>query len=138
MSIYVKIQQSLTGARKQRNPDAVNIFSLIKGELDRVMTIQDDGTKGVTDKDALKVISKMRKQAEESAANGAELDVEYVNILKAYLPREMDVDAIRGWINKNISFNDYNSKMQAMRPIMAALGPRGADGNTVKQILMEM
>ena len=110
----------------------------MKGELDRVMEIQEDGTKDVTDIAALKVITKMKKSLDESEANGAATAAGYREILESYLPEAIDPLFIRDWIAEHINLEDYKNKMQAMKPIMVGLKEYGAavDGNVVKNILM--
>lgn len=140
MSIYEDVQANLTIARKARNKNDVNTYILIKGELDRVMTMQD-GRKIVWDTEALKVITKMYKGAVESLGNGATVDAEYLEVLKSFMPEEVDPLFIRDWIDEHINLEDYKNKMQAMKPIMVGLkeyGAVGVDGNVVKNILMEM
>ena len=43
-------------------------------------------------------------------------------------------DEIVAWVNDNIDFSQFKSKMQAMGPIMKHFGAR-ADGNVVRSIL---
>jgi len=57
--------------------------------------------------------------------------------LTGYLPQMAGEAEIAAWINENIDFSQYNSKMQAMGPIMKHFGAN-ADGNTVKEILQNL
>lgn len=54
-------------------------------------------------------------------------------IAQSYLPKEASSEEIEMWIKDNIDFSQFKNKMQAMGPIMTQF--KGADGNTVKQIL---
>ena len=60
----------------------------------------------------------------------------FITIAEAYLPQPAGEEEIRTWISANINFDDFNNKMQAMKPIMQHFGG-DADGNMVKKILSE-
>jgi hypothetical protein len=61
-----------------------------------------------------------------------------IGIAQSYLPKTATVHAndIKEWIKRNIDFNDYKNKMQAMGPIMKEF--KGADGNIVRKIIEGM
>jgi hypothetical protein len=58
-----------------------------------------------------------------------------ISIAQSYLPKTATISAndIKEWIKRNINFDDYKNKMQAMGPIMKHF--KGADGNIVRKIL---
>ena len=61
---------------------------------------------------------------------------EYLQILEAYLPRQVSPEEIIAWIKANIDFGRFKNKMQAMGVIMKHFG-KTADGKLVNQILKD-
>jgi uncharacterized protein YqeY len=58
----------------------------------------------------------------------------YLEVIESYLPKGADEAEIRRWIADNIDFDTLNSKIQAMKHIMAHFGGR-ADGAQVRRIM---
>jgi hypothetical protein len=58
-----------------------------------------------------------------------------IGFAKAYLPKTAVASAneIHEWIKRNINWDDYKNKMQAMGPILKHF--KGADGNVVRKII---
>jgi uncharacterized protein YqeY len=59
-----------------------------------------------------------------------------IQIAESYLPEVASEDDMKQWIIDNINLSQFKNKMQAMGPIMKQF--KGADGNIVKKILMEV
>jgi len=81
-----------------------------------------------------KELNKLQKEKLELL--GDKLTSMKISIAESYLPPEVTVEEITEWIGDNIDFNDYKNKMQAMGPIMKNF--KGADGNKVKRILLNL
>lgn len=58
-----------------------------------------------------------------------------IQMAQTYLPKVVEVTAndIHEWIKRNINWDDYKNKMQAMGPVMKHF--KGADGNVVRRII---
>jgi hypothetical protein len=105
-----------------------------KGTLRVVVgEMQRQKNKVLTDQEVVRILKKLAASEREL---GDRQDTEYIQILESYLPQAASVEEIETWITNNIDFEQYKSKMQAMRQILDHFGSR-TDGNTVKSILTE-
>ncbi len=66
---------------------------------------------------------------------GDKLTSNKIFIAGCYLPKVASEDEMKQWISENIDLTKFKNKMQAMGPIMKHF--KGADGNVVKNILMD-
>lgn len=92
----------------------------------------------ITNDEVLNIISKLAKMENESLKlnpNGNSKEV--LEILNEYLPKEVSEEDIKKYIIKNINFDNYKNKVDAMKDIMKHFG-KTANGNIVRQILLNM
>ena len=116
-------------AMKAKDEDKKSTLRVIMGEFARA------DTKELSDDEVIKTLKKLIKSEKEALAQKGTDDITpFIRIIETYLPQMAHEDEIVAWVNDNIDFSQFKSKMQAMGPIMKHFGPR-ADGNAVKRIL---
>jgi len=132
MTIQEKIKQDLIVAIKAKDDETKNALRVAMGEFGR------SDKKELPDDDVIKTLKKLIKSEKELLQQkGESNDSPFIDVLTGYLPQMAGEAEIAAWINQNIDFSQYNSKMQAMGPIMKHFGAN-ADGNTVKEILQNL
>jgi uncharacterized protein YqeY len=132
MTLQEQIKKDLTSAMKARDEETKSALRVIMGEFARA------DKKDLTDDDVIKVLKKLVKSEQETLEKqGLETSSPFIRTIEAYLPQMATNDEIVLWIDENIDFTQFKSKMQAMGPIMKHFGPR-ADGNTVKSLLQKL
>jgi len=132
MTIQEKIKQDLIVAIKAKDDETKNALRVAMGEFGR------SDKKELPDDDVIKTLKKLIKSEKELLQQkGESNDSPFIDVLTGYLPQMAGEAEIAAWINENIDFSQYNSKMQAMGPIMKHFGAN-ADGNTVKEILQNL
>ena len=122
------ISADLKTAMKSRDRVKTDTVRVLIGEFQR------QPEKELTDQQVAGIIRKLIKSEKELLAASGAKDSGFIEVLEGYLPQPAGEDEIRKWIAENIDFSDFNSKMQAMKPIMAHFAGK-TDGNTVKNIL---
>ncbi len=131
MRLQDKIKKDLVDAMKAKDDDRKNTLRVIMGEFGR----QDQ--KEINDADVIKIVKKLVKSEKEvMERSGAIEPTPFITIAESYLPQLAGEEEIREWITANINFDEYNNKMQAMKPIMQHFGSN-ADGSLVKKVLAE-
>lgn len=128
MSLQEKIRSELKESMKEKHEGKTSALRVLIGELQR------QPRKELTDTEVVAVIRKLIKSEAETLEKKGQTTSEYIEILNDYLPKQATETEIRAWIDKNIDFSRFHSKIQAMKPIMANFAGM-ADGNTVKKIL---
>jgi uncharacterized protein len=129
MTIQQQIKKDLIAAMKARDEDRKSTLRVVMGEFARAEV------KELSDDAVIKILKKLIKSEKETLAQtGSDEDSAFIQIIETYLPQMASEDEIVVWVNDNIDFAQFKSKMQAMGPIMKHFGPR-ADGNAVKAIL---
>jgi uncharacterized protein YqeY len=94
--------------------------------------------KEISDGDVIKTLKKLIKSEKELLhQKGGADSSSFIDVLAGYLPQMADEAEITAWIEANIDFSQFKSKMQAMGPVMKHFGAN-ADGNTVKAILQKL
>ncbi len=132
MSIQTQIKKDLTTAMKAKDDVRKNTLRVVMGEFARA------DSKELSDDAVIKILRKLIKSEQETLAQmGSEEDSAFVQIIEAYLPQLADENEIATWVQANIDFSQFKSKMQAMGPIMKHFGAR-ADGNAVKTLLQKL
>ena len=126
MTIRKKFKKELLKAIKDKDEAKKKAFKIALGELDR------EPTREITDERTIKIIKKLI--AEEIEAKGGLAEAEHDHILQRYLPKEATDDEIKEWIERNIDFTKYKTKVQTMSIIMKQFSGR-ADGKRVRKIL---
>ncbi len=119
-------------AMKAKDEDTKSTLRVIMGEFARA------NTKTLSDEQVVKILKKLIKSEKETLAQkGSAEDTPFVQIIETYLPQMAGEDEIVAWVNDNIDFSQFNSRMQAMGPIMKHFGAR-VDGNVVRHLLQEL
>ena len=132
MTIQEKIKQDLTIAIKAKDNETKDALRVAMGEFGR------SDKKELSDDDVIKTLKKLIKSEKELLQQKGETDNSpFIDVLAGYLPQMAGEVEITAWIEGNIDFSQYKSKMQAMGPIMKHFGAN-ADGNTVKEILQKL
>lgn len=132
MTIQEKIKQDLTAAIKARDAETKDALRVAMGEFGR------SDKKEMSDDDVIKTLKKLIKSEKELLHQKGEADNSpFIDVLAGYLPQMADEAEITAWIEVNIDFSLFKSKMQAMGPVMKHFGAN-ADGNTVKAILQKL
>ncbi|RJX33114.1 MAG: hypothetical protein C4531_05730 [Desulfurivibrio sp.] len=128
MTLQEKIRSDLKQSMKAKTEARTSALRVLIGEFGRQLK------KELADAEVLAIIRKLIKSEAETLEKKGEPSSEYMQILEGYLPKQASEAEIRAWIEKNIDFGKFQTKMQAMKPIMANFAGM-ADGNTVKKIL---
>jgi len=128
MSLQERISGDLKTAMKNKDRVRIDAVRVLIGEFQR------QPEKALSDDQVAGIIRKLIKSERELLAAARDGDSGFIDVLEEYLPKQADEAEIMEWITTHIDFSDYNSKMQAMKPIMAHFGSN-ADGNMVKKIL---
>jgi len=132
MTIQQQIKKDLMAAMKARNEDKKSTLRVIMGEFARA------DAKELSDDEVIKTLKKLIKSEKEALAQKGSDDITpFIRIIETYLPQMAAENEIVAWVNGNIDFSQFKSKMQAMGPIMKHFGAR-ADGNVVKNILQNL
>ena len=132
MTIQQQIKKDLMGAIKAKDEDRKSTLRVIMGEFGR------SNTKELADDDVIKILKKLIKSEKETLTQkGIDETSPYIEIIETYLPQMASEEDIVAWIHENIDFSQFQSKMQAMGPIMKHFGTR-VDGNEVKAILQRI
>ena len=132
MSIQTQIKKDLMTAMKAKDAVRKDTLRVVMGEFGRAES------KELNDDAVIKILKKLIKSEKETLAQmGSEEDSAFIQVIEAYLPQMADENEITTWVQANIDFSQYKSKMQAMGPIMKHFGAR-ADGNAVKAILQKL
>ena len=132
MTIQQQIKKDLMEAMKAKDEEKKSTLRVIMGEFAR------SDVKELSDEAVIKVLKKLIKSEKETLAQkGSDEETAFIQIIETYLPQMASEEEIVAWVNDNIDFSQFKSKMQAMGPIMKHFGAR-ADGNTVKQILQKL
>lgn len=129
MGLQQDIQDELKVSIKAKDADRTSAIRILIGEFQR------QPQKELSDEQVIAIIKKMIKYERELLASSGKEGSGYLSVLENYLPQQASEEEIKAWIVAHINFDDFNNKMQAMRPVMAHFGS-SADGNVVKKILM--
>lgn len=132
MSIQLQIKKDLMTAMKAKDAVRKDTLRVVMGEFARA------DTKELSDDAVIKILKKLIKSENETLAQvGSEEESAFIRVIEGYLPQLADENEIMTWVQANIDFSQFKSKMQAMGPIMKHFGAR-ADGNAVKAILQKL
>ena len=131
MGLQHTITAELKSSIKSRDTARTSAIRILIGEFQR------QPEKELSDDQVIGIIKKLVKSERELLAASGQETSDFITVMEGYLPRQASEDDIRNWITENIDFASFKNKMQAMKPIMAHFGS-SADGNLVKQILMQM
>ncbi len=111
MSLQQQLKDDLKAAIKAGDTEKKSAIRVLLGEFGR----QRD--KELNDEQVISIIKKLLKSERELlAAKGEEMSA-FLSILEGYLPQQAGEQEIRAWIAANINFDDFGSRMQAMKPL---------------------
>lgn len=132
MTLEERIRTEMQAAMKAHDPKT-NILKFILGEFQRRPNLNVP----ITDNEVIKIIQKFLKSY-EAYTTLTDVQKFEIEVLSEYLPKQASEDEIKGWILANIELSDNKqARMKHMREITAEFAGR-ADGNTIRNILMNM
>ena len=130
MTMQESLSAELRVAMKARDTERTGAIRILIGEFAR------QPEKILTDEQVIAIIKKLIKSEKELLAAQKQEGSPFLTIMEGYLPKQVTEAEIYTWVEKNIDFSAFGSKMQAMKPIMQHFGST-TDGNTVKKILQQ-
>jgi uncharacterized protein YqeY len=146
MTLQDKLREDLKLALRSRNDVRKNAIRQIMSEFFKLtMPVVLEGgkkstrpkkTEEITNDDIIGIIQGLIKSEHIVLEAKKETGSDYLQILEAYLPRQVSQEEIAAWIKSNIDFGQFKNKMQAMGAIMKHFG-KTADGKLVNRILRE-
>ena len=131
MGLQDTIKKDLVAAMKAKDAARKETLRVVLGEFARM------DQKQLSDDQVIRILRNLIKAEQEVLAGQDEQESTFIQVIKSYLPQLASDEEIMAWIETNIDFSQFNSKMQAMRPIMQHFGSK-ADGNRVKTLLQKM
>lgn len=156
MGLRERILADTKEAMKARDTARLSTLRLISAAIkDREIAargeVEGGDEAGLTDADLTAILSKMVKQRQESAKayeeggrlELAERELDEINVIQPYLPRQLDEDETRAAIDKAIaelgagSIRDMGRVMAELRARHAGQMDFGAVGPMVKDRLMK-
>ena len=124
------LDKSLKDAMKARDTQKISTIRLINAAIkDRDIAIRsEDNLEGVSDEEILSILSKMIKQRKESAKQYeeggrlelAQQELEEIEIIENFLPRQLDLNEIEQIVKKIILEINANS-LRDMGKVMSLL-----------------
>jgi uncharacterized protein YqeY len=144
MPLLEKLREDLKQSIRGKAPQIRDTIRLIIAEFPKltVPLTLESGKKTtrvkkpeeITDDDIIGIIQGLVKSERTVLEAKQEESSEYLTILQYYLPTMVSEQEIVAWIEKNVDFSAFKSKMQAMGVIMKHFG-KLADGKMVNEIL---
>ena len=136
MSLQKQIELDMREAMKVKAKET-NILKYFVAEFSRRPNLNID----LTDNEVISLIKKYIKSIEETIKltnKTTEEQLFEIKVLSRYLPKQASEEEIKEWISSNIELPENpNARMKYMKDIMKHFGS-SVDGNTVKNILMNM
>ena len=146
MPLQEKLKEDLKLALRSRHDVLKNAIRQVMSEFFKltVPVVLEGGKKStrpkkyeeITNDDIIGIIQGLIKSEHIVLEAKKETASEYLQILEAYLPRQVSQEEIIAWTKANIDFGRFKNKMQAMGVIMKHFG-KTADGKLVNQILKD-
>jgi uncharacterized protein YqeY len=130
MSMQESLREDLKVAMKARDTDRTGAIRILMGEFAR------QPEKVLNDEQVIAIVKKLIKSERELLAAQKQEGSSFLAIMEEYLPKQASEEEIYAWVELNIDFSSFGSKMQAMKPIMQHFGS-AVDGNTVKKVLQQ-
>ena len=122
------LRVDLKNAMKARDTDRTGAIRILMGEFAR------QKEKVISDEQVIGIVKKLIKSERELLAAQGNEGSSFLTIMEEYLPKQASEEEILTWVQENIDFSSFKSKMQAMKPIMQHFGS-AVDGNQVKKVL---
>ena len=130
MSMQESLREDLKVAMKARDTDRTGAIRILMGEFAR------QPEKVLNDEQVIAIVKKLIKSERELLAAQKQEGSSFLTIMEEYLPKQASEEEIYAWVELNIDFSSFGSKMQAMKPIMQHFGS-AVDGTTVKKVLQQ-
>lgn len=144
LPLQVKLKEDLKQAMRDRDEAGRNTIRQVMSEFFKLtMPVTLEGGKKstrpkqaeeITNDDIIGIIQGLIKSEHIVLEAKQEATSAYLQILEAYLPRQVAREEIVDWVRGNIDFAQFKNKMQAMGVIMKHFG-KTADGKLVNDIL---
>jgi len=144
LPLQVKLKEDLKQAMRDRDEAGRNTIRQVMSEFFKLtMPVTLEGGKKsarpkqaeeITNDDIIGIIQGLIKSEHIVLEAKQEATSAYLQILEAYLPRQVAREEIVDWVRGNIDFSQFKIKMQAMGVIMKHFG-KTADGKLVNDIL---
>jgi uncharacterized protein len=144
LPLQVKLKEDLKQAMRDKDEAGRNTIRQVMSEFFKltVPVTLEGGKKStrpkqaeeITNDDIIGIIQGLIKSEHVVLEAKQEATSAYLQILEAYLPRQVAREEIVDWVRGNIDFSQFKNKMQAMGVIMKHFG-KTADGKLVNDIL---
>ena len=144
LPLQVKLKEDLKQAMRDKDEAGRNTIRQVMSEFFKltVPVTLEGGKKStrpksaeeITNDDIIGIIQGLVKSEHIMLEARKETTSGYLQILEAYLPRQVAREEIVDWVRGNIDFSQFKNKMQAMGVIMKHFG-KTADGKLVNDIL---
>ncbi len=128
MTLTKQIKNDLVQAMKTKDEDLKRTLRVLIGELQRT----NHKIELLSDKAVVGTIRSLLK-----AENMGSEDKQYFNILRTYLPKQLNEQEIKTWIINNVDFSQLKNKMQAVGMVIKQFGGL-VDGKSVKSIVQKI
>ncbi len=129
--IKEQINKDYMTAFKSKNTVAKNLLSVIKGEIQTVE--KNTGVENMSDEDVLKILTKTSKSLKEMVAGGSEQAKIELEIVEAYLPKQMSVEEVTQKVTEIV-----NSGITNIGQIMKEFAQLPADKKMVSEVIKEI
>jgi uncharacterized protein YqeY len=130
MKLREQINKDYMTAFKEKNVVAKNLLSVVKGEI---QTTEKNTGSELSDEDVVKILTKTAKSLKEMANSGSEMAKTELEIVEAYLPKQMSKDEITQKVTELV-----NSGITQMGAIMKEFSSLPADKKMVSEIVREL
>ena len=145
LQLKIKLQNDLKEAMKSKDNFKRDTIRFLMSALKQ---IEVDERKELSDEDIIKIIQKSLKQREDSATAFKEAgredlyekEVNEANVLKAYLPKQLDDNELKAIIAKHIQTVGATSlkEIGKIMPLVLAECAGVADGKRINMVIKEL
>jgi uncharacterized protein YqeY len=129
--IKEQINKDYMTAFKAKNTVAKNLLSVIKGEIQTVE--KNTGVENMSDEDVLKILTKTSKSLKEMVAGGIEQAKIELEIVEAYLPKQMSKEEVTQKVTELV-----NSGITNIGAIMKEFATLPVDKKMVSEVVKEI
>jgi len=144
MNVIEKLKQDQLQARKEKNKFLSGILTTLIGEI--ISVGKNNGNRETTNDEAVKVIEKFKKNAEQtctlmadSGADSKEMEsyIEEISIYNSYLPKQMNTEELTSLI-KDIIDHDSQINMGKIMKFLKSQYAGQYDGKEASQIAKKL
>jgi uncharacterized protein YqeY len=129
--IKEQINKDYMTAFKAKNTVVKNLLSVIKGEIQTVE--KNTGVENMSDEDVLKILTKTSKSLKEMVAGGSEQAKIELEIVEAYLPKQMSKEEVTQKVTELV-----NSGITNIGSIMKEFATLPVDKKMVSEVVKEI